>query len=303
MIAFFLILFITLFTKPVYASSIQPVSVALQVGPAIIETIMAPDEMPEETSISIYNSTNFPLPIKGAVREFLAREEIEPRAKTIFDASSWITLDPADFILQPKATQTVAVSIDPPQNAEPGGHYATIYFEPLIPQEVISPENSYISERVGVLVFLIMKGDIVQSARMGTARTIPFRQFGPIDFAIPIKNEGNVHLRPAITIDIYSMRNKKVKQLIVPSSIVLPRTTKIYQTQWDKKFLLGKFRAQAHALYGSEGKKLTSEMIEFWVIPWVSLLILFCILTFFIICFTLLKARLRLAIKILMGKK
>ncbi len=98
---------------------------ALSASPAILETVLD-QKQPTITTVTIQNNTNFPLPIKGSVSAFLSTESIPDKNKDTFNASRWFTLDPADFILQPNEVKKVTVTITPPRDAEPGGHYATI---------------------------------------------------------------------------------------------------------------------------------------------------------------------------------
>ena len=285
----------------VYAQE-QPTQSALSVAPAIIELVLKPGEV-KETKISITNVTNFPLPIKGAVKAFIMEDILitGTESKEMFDASSWFLLEPSDFILQPRETKEVEVMVITPVGAEPGGHYATIYFQPLLPVEVLSPQTTYLTVRVGVLAFLIVKGDINEKASLGDLQTAGFRQFGPVEFKIPFKNEGNIHLTPSGEILIKDFRGRELVKLTFSPKIILPQTSKEIETTWDKRFLLGKFTAQAKIVYGSEYKRL-EKTINFWVIPWLPILIGVFLLTMFLVFFILVRRRVFLAIKVLLGK-
>lgn len=274
---------------------------ALGVSPAIIEIVLDPGKK-KETKVSVFNVTNFPLPIKGSVKSFVPKEEIAEEAEEIFDASAWIKINPADFILQPREKKEVKITIIPPQEAEPGGHYATVYFQPLVPVEVLSPQTAYLTARVGVLVFLIVKGEIVEKAWLGDLQTVKFRQFGPIEFTALFRNEGNIHLLPSGEIKIFDFRGREVETLKISPVTILPKATKELVVKWPKKYLFGKFTTQAKILYGSEHKKLESDPIEFWVVPWIPILFSIGALTFFTIFLILVRGRLILAFKVLIGK-
>ena len=127
-----LAIYYLLFANPALATES-----ALSASPAILETVLELDKV-TTTSVTIQNNTNFPLPIKGSVSAFLSTEKINEENKDTFNASRWFSLEPADFILQPNEVKKVEVTINPPKGAEPGGHYATIYFRPLIPQDAVS---------------------------------------------------------------------------------------------------------------------------------------------------------------------
>jgi len=281
--------------------SAQPRQSALGVSPAIVELVLDPGQR-SETTVSVFNVTNFPLPIKGSAASFTAKEDIPPGARNVFDASAWIELEPADFILQPRERKEVTISLTPPEGAEPGGHYATIYFQPLIPMEVLSPQTAYLTARVGVLAFLIVRGDIVEEASLGGIQTAKFRQFGPVEFVLPFKNEGNVHLLPSGEIVIADFRGREVEKLTISPVIVLPETTRELVVPWPKKYLWGKFTARTEVRYGSGPESLAGDPVEFWVVPWLPLVILLGLLTFLIIFYILARKRMGLALKVLLGR-
>jgi hypothetical protein len=302
-ISFLLFSFLFLFMEKALAEEPTPQS-ALGVAPAIIEVVLEPGKT-KETTVSVFNITNFPLPVKGNIRAFLNEDPLlnpEQTAKETFDASSWFKLEPADFILQPREKRDIKIIIVTPKKAEPGGHYATIYFQPLLPVEVLSPQTAYLTARIGVLVFLIVKGDLNEQASLGNLQTASFRQFGPVDFKIPFKNEGNIHLMPSGEIVMSNFRGREVAKLSISPATVLPKTTKDLEANWNKKYLFGRFTAQAKILYGSENKKLESEPVKLWIVPWVPLSLIIGLLTLFVTFFILVRRRIFLAIKVLLGK-
>lgn len=293
---FYLLFFI--FAAPVSAEE-APRQSALGVSPAVLEEVLGPGEE-KKLKIRVFNVTNFPLPIKGSVKNFTPNEEISEEAKRIFDASTWFKIDPADFILQPQENKEITVTILPPKEAEPGGHYATIYFQPLLPVEVLSPQTAYVAARVGVLAFLIVKGEITEKASL-TDLTVPaLQQFGPVNFKLGVKNEGNVHLLPAGQVTVWDWRGREVAKLPLTPSQVLPQTTKEFKFVWPKKYLLGRFRAQAQISYGAPQASASSSLREFWVVPWVPLSLVVFLLTGFGTFFILVRKRLRLALTVLL---
>ena len=299
-IFFFSLFFLSSFTK---AEEEKPTQSALGVSQAMLELVLDAGQG-RETTVSVFNVTNFPLPIKGMVKSFArAKGEMINLGvdQQIFDASSWFQLEPADFILQPYERKEIKVMVLPPINAEPGGHYATVYFQPLLPEEVVSPQSAFLTARVGILAFLIVKGDIKEEASLGEIKTRTFHQFGPIEFKIPFQNEGNVHLTPSGEILINDFRHQEVEKLSFSPQIVLPQSSREMEANWDKKFLLGKFTAQINVSYGSEEDTLVRTMV-FWVVPWLLILITIFLLTLFVLFFILIRKRFILALKILFGK-
>lgn len=188
--------------------------------------------------------------------------------KAIYDASAWFTVDPADFILQPNQVKDISITILPPAAATPGGHYATVYFQPLIPTEALSPNTAYLSARVGVLAFLIVKGNITEQASLAKLSVPRVQQFGPVHLKLPLTNSGNVHLLPEGKVVIRDYHGQTIQTLPLSTGLILPKTVKTYEIQWDNHGKLGYFTAQAQLTYGADKQSLQTTKVGFWILPW-----------------------------------
>lgn len=288
--------------KPSFAfAQDQPRQSALGVSPAILELVLTPGEE-KEAEVMVINVTKFPLPVKGMVKDFIVSEEIIAEAKGIFDSSSWIRLEPSDFILQPMEEKKIKVTIAPPQTAEPGGHYATIYFQPMVPAEVLSPQTAFIAARVGILNFLVVRGEIVEKASVSELIIKEFQQFGPIEFRFSIKNKGNTHIVPSGSIIITDFRGREMGKISLAPAAVLPKTLREFVLTWEKKYPIGKYLARGEFLYGTEHQKMKTNPIVFWVVPLVPILCLIALLTTTILFLTIVRRRIILALRVLLGK-
>lgn len=290
-------IFYLLFTAP----SAQASESALAVAPAILEAVVDPDS-PLTTEIYVANNTNFPLPVKGQIGPFLANEPISDSNSALFNASAWFTLEPADFILQPQETKLIKATISPPPDAVPGGHYATIYFQPLIPEGALTSGTTISLARVGVLTFLITPGDILESLELTAEPVSQFRFAGPITFHPTVKNLGTVHLMPTGSLQITNWQGKPVADLSAEPGIVLPHTEKSFALTWNHHFLLGKYQAILQLKYGIDQNPL-SYTWDFWVVPLHLIIPLLLALTFVLKLFIVGKERVRLALDVLFGKK
>lgn len=299
-----ILLLLTLNVAPVFSQENSKRHSALAVSPAVIELVLEPGEK-EETKVAVFNITNFPLPVKASVKSFVTvkEEELKGKEKDIFDASSWFTLDEADFILQPNQRREVEITVTAPDEAEPGGHYATVYFQPLVPVEVLSPQTVYLSARVGVLAFLVVRGEIKEDAGIGGLQTENFRQFGPVEFKLPFKNQGNVHLLPAGKVKIYDFRGLEVAKLDLKPQIVLPKQEREFKLIWDKKYPIGRFSANGKVKYGSDQKELETNTVYFWVFPWMPILGTIFVLALLILFVVKVRDRFVLALRVLIGKE
>ena len=240
---------------------------ALTASPAIIESVVKPNEV-TTSQVNLENNTGFPLPIKSQVSIFLTKSKQVDISQKTLDASSWFTLSPADFILQPHEKKLVQIQITPPYGSEPGGHYATIYFEPMIPQEAMSYNSSFNLGRIGVLSFLIVPGDIEQNIIIEDFTSKNLQSFGPLNFDLTLKNDGNVHLLPTGQIVIKNIYGVEKASLALTPTTILPGTSDTYHPSWDKTLLLGRYEVTPHVNYGSDQPMIVGEPIFVWVFPW-----------------------------------
>lgn len=283
------------------AQRVHATESAMSAAPAILESVLNP-ESPTLTIISVQNNTNFPLPIKGSASAFLANENLAPEKEETFDASKWITLDPSDFILQPHEVKKIKVTITPPKDAEPGGHYATIFFRPLIPADAVSASSTISLARIGVLTMMIYPGEIKNSLDSSPLAAPTWQSFGPINFGADLTNSGSIHTLPVAKLTIHNYWGKQVAEIVHPPSIVLPGTTKSFNFVWDRVLLLGHYKATLAVDPGSDQSPLAIDPISFWIFPWPVILFTICCLTLTYKIFIVNRRRLVLALAVLKGK-
>ena len=70
---------------------------SLTVAPSIIEQVVTLGGI-ATGSATLINNTNFPLPIKAQAGAFITNYHLTTTQASTFDASSWFTLSPADFL-------------------------------------------------------------------------------------------------------------------------------------------------------------------------------------------------------------
>jgi hypothetical protein len=253
---------------------------ALGVSPAIMEQAVAPG-MPTTFTLQVNNVTNFPLPIKSYVRDLrLQGESLNEPDRARLDASRWFTIEEPDFILQPNQIRTIKGTIHAPLDAAPGGHYATVFFQPLVPEEALSPSMAYVNTKVGVLAFLVVRGDINEEAKLDKPlHANPLIRRAPITFTFSVRNSGNVHLMPTGKIEMYDWRGRPAGVLDVPPGIILPNTTKEYTVSWQPRSKIGKYRAELTMGYGAERVQFRKTATTVWLVPWIEIILPILFLT------------------------
>lgn len=285
---------------------------SLGVNPAIMEIVL--DEKPIEKEIQLYNLTNFALPIKTMVEGFTPNEKVEMSKEQIkvFDASNWIKIEEKnkDFILQPKESRTVKMTITQPKGASPGGHYASLIFQPLIPQEMVSQESVFVYARVATLVFMQVKGDIKEDLIVKDVEVSPFYQYLPDKFDLVLKNTGNTHLRPQGEIEIYDeIKGKMVVKIPITTSIILPGTEKTFFVDPSNSYSIkfGRYSVKPKIVFGSANRIITYDKKYFILFPYIAGSIISVILASIFVLVIKIKNRLYKALNIIIhgetGKK
>lgn len=185
-------------------------------------------------------------------------------------ASSWIQISPNNVLLKPGETKNLTLTVMPPANALPGGHYAMALHTPE-GISTMSSTGASIQTQVGTLIYITIPGDINQNALVQSFTAPKFSEFGPINFSATIKNLSDIHIQPVGAITIKNWFGRETSQLsLQPQDNIInifPYTTRDFQTSLNKKWLFGRYQANLKASYGNNGGLITST-IFFWVIPW-----------------------------------
>jgi hypothetical protein len=238
----------------------------LQVSPAILEQFVTAGES-SEAKITVTNLSSNAAPVVTVIKQLDLLDDAAVQDKDIFDASAWFVPKEPEFLLLAGESKQVSFQITPPKNAEAGGHYATIYFEPVVPFEALAPNTAQLTERVGSLAFVIVKGpstvNLELSKPLSTAR---WRQFGPVPFEFIYKNSGTMHTLPGGSINIFDWRGQQVDELKLTPGVVMPKTSRGVKLSWDKHFLVGRYTAKLLVSYEADKPPLASSVV-FWVAP------------------------------------
>lgn len=262
----------------------QQAGQGLEISPPLVEVNTDPGKT-VKFDIRIRNITNGALIAKPQINDFVAQgEEGQPKLllgedsqePSPYSIKGWVAAL-ADFTIAPQQQKTINVTLNVPQDASPGGHYGVVRFTAVPPE--LEGTGVSLSASVGSLVLIRVSGDIVDKASFAEFYTAQngekksFFENGPVTFVERIKNEGNVHFKPIGTIRITNIFGKEVRVLSVneKGGNVLPASVRRFEQTLDKKWLFGRYQAEANVQYN--GKNL-SRTISFWVIPYKLLAII-----------------------------
>ena len=225
--------------------------------------------------------------------------------------------------LEPEEKKTIPFTIKIPQNADPGGHFAAIFWGTSPPKSEESGAVS-VAAKVGVLVLLKVTGEIEEGVGLLEFHTKDEQKFFdalPINFVFRFSNSGGDRVKPEGEITIKNMLGRVVAVLPANKTKgnVLPNSIRKFETIWEKidedeakkaeietegeeetdekgqgfiqglkreknNFAFGRYTANLELECGANAEKAQASF-SFFVIPWriSSLAILFLVVLFSLI--------------------
>lgn len=279
---------------------------AVTISPPVKEISGNPGEIVNGI-VKIYNETNSDITVYSSLSDFTAKDGeggepqlIETREGNIKTLSSWIDVPLGPFEIKSLDWQSVIFQIKIPVDAEPGGHYAAIFFGP---SEKEAQEGAVsLNFKAGSLILLKVSGEIKEEGFIKDFYTKLRQKFYdriPVVFELRVQNNGNVHFKPRGMIEMKNMWGSKVTELPIlkegAGGNVLPQSVRKYYIQWGEEdvknpptgfwgavkyewnnFYVGKYTAKAVVSLPLE--KIGESSIAIWVFPWQLILVLLAIL-------------------------
>jgi len=232
----------------------------LAVSPQIFELDVLLGETIND-KIKIRNTSQVAMPINVTAVNFSAAQEtgdmiFEEGLDDISIASrKWLEIETPDFILDPGEKKDIHFSINVPENAEPGGHYMVVLFEPQLPSFYFREGEPRSIPVMGVLFLLSVKSlsldpvamdeqiqivefgvpaeqrmqnlekalaSIVDFVPLASAMEINVVDKTPSSFVLRIKNNDIFHHKLAGDLFIYNAFGKKVGETKIERTTILP---------------------------------------------------------------------------------
>lgn len=250
----------------------------LEISPPLIDLKLDPGQT-LQTQIKLRNVTKETVVTKSQYNDFVAKgEEGQPalllgnKEKSPYSIKDWLSTVPS-VTLAPGEQKTLPITVRAPANASPGGHYGVLRFTaapPEVDQSAVS-----LSASIGTLILATVAGNIQEKATLaevyaarGNMHQSLF-EYGPVDLVSRVRNTGNVHLKPAGTVQVTNMFGKEVAayKLNERGGNILPSSVRKFQNQLNKKWLFGRYTINADVVYGADNK-IASGKGSFWVMPY-----------------------------------
>lgn len=258
---------------------------ALTISPPLMEFDARPGDSLVDV-MKLYNETQEQITLTASVQNFKAMNETgtpEFAAEGTAGLSSWIKIDETTVTLAPGERKSVLFTVSVPGDAEPGGHFAGILWG--TGETIEGASGVGLMAKTGTLVLVRVAGLVQETGRIVEFATDKASyDYLPANFALRFENTGNVHLKPAGTIEVKNMWGTKVASTIVNEDLanVLPDSIRKFEANWQKSevapgasewqkerenFAWGKFTATVVLNYGVGGQVVTAQT-SFWVFPW-----------------------------------
>ena len=245
----------------------EPIS--LKISPLTFKFSIDKGESKTE-NVSLINPNDFEIKIQSEKEDFVMEDEegtpkFLPQGADGTSLADWISVSLDKFTLAPQETKDISFEIKVPEDGEPGGHYAAIFFK-TVPEEVKGQTQMRVSGRVGALVLVSVPGEVSQIGEIVEFNVPKFIDKGPINFLARFKNTGTVHYQLTGKVKIYNWFGKEVGQIDLPEHIVLPDSIRRFAGEWGVKYLFGKYRADLEMKDGEGNLQTTS--LTFFAFPW-----------------------------------
>ncbi len=299
---------LTLFLITVFSICLLPKSAdALTLSPTRFELSGDPGETITQ-EITLINESDSAQNYYSSYSNFEAQGEsgTPTFVESKDDLDKWMS---TYSVVSIKAGESISVplTIKIPTNAEPGGHFASVFWG-TTPS---SPSGSVVSvgAKVGVLILLSVNGDTTEAGGLVSFSVVD-KQFWhatlPVSFEYRFKNDGGDRVKPTGTIKIRDTIFLPTKTLDAnPSSgNVLPGSTRKFSIDWInyshpegqseptkaigkflydvkyqwKNFAVGLYSARLNVVYGSQGVH-SKDTVFFFVFPWQLVVVMLLVIT------------------------
>lgn len=160
--------------------------------------------------------------------------------KSNTDVAAWIKFERETYEIRPRQSVEVKYTIDVPNRATPGGHYAALFAE-VQPNTATAGIGVIRAVRVGSFVYMIVNGDYVTGGEF-TGLNVPSLQFeAPLKSDTKVKNTGNADFVVTSELIVHDMFGN-VKYSEKKESRVIPQSTRNIDMNWNQSPNFGLFK-------------------------------------------------------------
>lgn len=252
--------------SPAHALSLAPTYYEINAKPGeVVTKAVRVTNDSDEPIVLTHDTTNF---VAGAGEQ--GYPQFTGKQTDVSTLANWITVNVPKITIPPRQKVDVPFTIVVPANAEPGGHYAALTWGTSAPA---AKEGSAvdITGQIATLLLVNVAGATTENGQIisfETSGRMTSYQKLPVQFVTKIANTGNVHFKPVGQVTIKNMFGRTVATLpfniVKDGGNVLPKSVRVFETEWKDQFAFGKYTATLDASYGKSG--VVSGEYTFWVV-------------------------------------
>lgn len=252
----------------------------------------------ETLTITVENPSDGAVNARGIANDFVASDDESGQPRLLLDESSpspknsfkSLVSGLSELALGPREKKDVTVTITVPEDANAGGYYGAVRFEPQLTGGT-SNTNVGLTASVGTIVLVRVPGDLTErldlvqlSAATKTKdqdgkdqyNSKSFFTSGDVGIMTRLKNSGDIHVQPYGKVLVKNMFGKTVHEFEFndanPRANVLPDSIRKFGDDVPKQKWFGRYTIEANLGYSTGGGELITARASFWYIPTAALL-------------------------------
>jgi hypothetical protein len=214
-----------------------PASAGLRMGvsPMKVPLLLEPGEE-RRIAISIYNNGDEAIRVVTETGDWMTSGDgniqLLPAGSHARGASSWVSVDLAEFTVPAHSTQVVRLTVRFPEDVE--GSYWTIVFFEGRSGKARSRLGLRTKVRMATTVYLTAEGTEVRDDQLTEmlVRAAP-EENGSVHLAASLANKGNVHYYPEGWFQVLGPKGRVVFEEALPYRVCLPGTETTYLVPWQ----------------------------------------------------------------------
>lgn len=239
----FLLFFTTVLLSTSGPVNAQANTVALTFTPVFFDLTAKPGQTIKDR-FRIRNNTGETIPLKLEVKKVVSPGEnsIVLEDTTSEDQFvSWIKVDVPFFQARPREWTDVNFEIHVPEDAAFGYYWAFVLSQDLGENNPNNSTQVIPSGAVPVLLNVLSPGAVAEAKLVEFKAGSFINEYLPVDFAVKVANQGNVHIKPRGNIFIRSSaKDLAILEVNQDLGNILPLATRVFDASWDDGFLVRK---------------------------------------------------------------
>ncbi len=276
---------------------------SIRVSPSKIE-LNGPPGSSQRFAINVINMGTATQTMRVYLNDYFIKPDndfvFEPPGHYSYSCAKWLSTNPASVVVAPGQTAQKVFTLTVPKKAEPGGHYAVIFFEQVEAQG----QQVTAKGRIGVITLVTVPGRIIREGKITSVQVtsswfrptkkLPLLPVKTIHARIVFYNSGNVHLTVKGKLTYVPTFGWGSGTVTFGEITVLPKTTRYLEKDISSPPFLGSFKVQAEAYYGPSLDVFDTTRTgatSFSIYPLVLVLILLVLLAIIIVLVMLAKRR------------